>query len=180
MRTLVCLTAVALLSTSCKRGPADDPRFAAAWKQLMARGDDVFVVGDEAAGAALLDSVHRSSRHRRQPDAQAPSAVPPPEASAGTQTVPDQDLMRVIRTGLGGLKQCYRLVEASTSDGGGKAIVRFTILPSGSVEGVTVDAPSFSESRLPSCVSTQVRGWRFPTFQGHPMEVAYPFVFVGG
>ena len=178
MRTVIVLATAALLTSSCKRGPAEDPRFAAAWKQLMARGDEVLVVGDEAAGAALLDSIHRSGRHHRRPDAQAPAAVPSPATAAAAQ-VPDQDLMRVIRTGLGGLKQCYRLCEASTSDGGGKAIVHFTILPTGSVQAVSVDAPSFSESRLPSCVSMQVRGWRFPTFDGQPMEVAYPFVFVG-
>jgi hypothetical protein len=92
--------------------------------------------------------------------------------------LPDNEVARVVRGGLGSVKRCY-LLEEQNGGGSGKAIVTFTIEPTGSVGGVRVDAPAFSHGRLPACVGQQVRGWTFPRFSGPSVTVTYPFVFVG-
>jgi hypothetical protein len=43
-----------------------------------------------------------------------------------------------------------------------------------------VDAPAFSASHLPACVSARAKQWTFPKFTEGPKKFSYPFVFVGG
>ena len=50
----------------------------------------------------------------------------------------------------------------------------------GTVSTVKVDAPAFSNSGLPSCVTNRARSWTFPKFTQGPKKFSYPFVFVGG
>ncbi|HEX9102561.1 MAG TPA: AgmX/PglI C-terminal domain-containing protein, partial [Polyangia bacterium] len=77
-------------------------------------------------------------------------------------------------------KGCYEVEERAGTVGSGKAIVSIEIAPAGTVQSVSVEAPAFSSSKLPACLSTRARGWTFPRFTQGPKKFSYPFVFVGG
>jgi hypothetical protein len=78
------------------------------------------------------------------------------------------------------VKTCYDIEDRAGRVGSGKAIVNLEIDgASGVVSNVKVEAPDFSRSNLPGCISNQVRSWTFPKFSTGPKHFAYPFVFVG-
>jgi hypothetical protein len=86
----------------------------------------------------------------------------------------------VIHSNLAGVKGCYAVEERNGTVGSGKAIVSIEIDPAGTVSTVRVDAPAFSNSGLPNCVSGRAKSWTFPKFTQGPKKFSYPFVFVGG
>ena len=154
-----------------------DPQFSAAWEALASRGIAPLVV-DSDHGEALLDSVHRAHGRAATPPAPpAPAVEEPPAPPPG---VPDQEVLRIVRGGLGAMRVCYKQAEQRGTIASGKAIVTFKILPVGTVDAVQVNAPAFDDARLASCVESQVKTWQFPKFEGQPMQVSYPFVFIGG
>jgi hypothetical protein len=89
-------------------------------------------------------------------------------------------VQKVIKQYLGGVKSCYLHVSRDGDARSGKAIVSFQIGASGHVEDLRVDAPAFSGTSLPACVTGQIAHWVFPASQKGGLAVSYPFVFVGG
>jgi hypothetical protein len=94
--------------------------------------------------------------------------------------LPDAEVAKVIRANLPAVKGCYAVEERNGTAASGKAIMQLSIDGSGSVKGVQVDAPAFNGSGLPTCLSNNARGWKFPKFTQGPKSYSYPFVFVGG
>jgi TonB family protein len=163
------LGALGLALGACSRqGPPEDPAFQARWNQVTA-ANEALVVGDES-GLALSANVRK---------AEAKLDRPPPRPNG----LPDQpggdDVARVIRSNLGAVKGCYANA-ARRSGRSGKAIVTFTIGSDGRPTNVQVDAPSFKDTGLPTCLTAQVSFWSFPRSRKGAGEVSYPFVFVGG
>jgi TonB family protein len=157
------------LSLACsRRGPGEDPAFAARWKEVTAVNEAV-VVGDDSA-LALSANVRKAEAKPDKPLAKA----------GGLPVAPGGDeVARVIRSNLGGVKGCY--AGAARREGrSGKAIVTFTIGSDGRPTNVQVDAPSFKDTGLPTCLGAQVSFWSFPRSQKGAGAVSYPFVFVGG
>src|SRR5262245_17316124 len=106
------------LSTGCSRGTApaaEPPEFAAAWSALTAKGVEAVYVGQEHGGGPPGGPP--------PPPAPPPATTPPPPAATAPEALPDQEVMRVIRGGLGGVKRCYAMEEQSGNVGSGKAIV---------------------------------------------------------
>jgi len=166
---LSILVALSVMGACSKKVPAEEPAFEARFNEIAAANDAVFVGEDQAV--ALAASV-RKARARTDPPA-APAAGGLPEQPAG------HEVDRVIRSNLGGVKGCY-LSAARRSGRSGKAIVTFAIKTDGRPSNVQVDAPSFKDTGLPTCISSQVSFWSFPRSRKGAGAVSYPFVFVGG
>jgi hypothetical protein len=169
---LVTVTAVlVLLGVGCSRKPpSEDPAFEARWQQVTGANEAV-TVGDES-GVSLSANVRRTSRPKVERGA----------ASAGGLPVepPGDDIDRVIRGNLAGIKGCYLAAARRGNGRSGKAIVTFSIGSDGRPANVRVEAPSFVDTALPTCMTAQVSFWAFPRSQKGATAVSYPFVFVGG
>jgi TonB family protein len=58
----------------------------------------------------------------------------------------------------------------------GKAIIQFVILPTGKVTGASVDSSSLGDAKTEQCLVNRVLTMKFPSFQGKPQTVNFPFV----
>jgi len=145
-----------------------DPQFDAKWQQATSSAEPAYI--ESQKGGGLLGEVRR--------------AVDPPRAAAGADvvkgTLPDPEVVSVIKRNLPAVKGCYELEERAGIVGSGKAIVSLEIDPAGTVQAVSVEAPAFADSKLPACITARARGWTFPRFTEGPKKFSYPFVFVGG
>jgi hypothetical protein len=78
------------------------------------------------------------------------------------------------------VRGCYMNMARTGQARSGKAIVSFSIGADGHPASLRVDAPAFSDTPLPGCVTAQISRWSFPRSQKGGGSVSYPFVFVGG
>lgn len=173
-RLLLGLAFVLPLGCEKKEAVSNVPSpFDQKWIELAKAGAQPLFVESEVHGSGLLGEVRRAVDPPIQDTklAAVPTILPGP--------LPDADVADVIRRNLGGVKGCYQLAEREGA-GSGKAIVSLEISPSGSVATVNVDAPAFSNSKLPNCLSNRARAWTFPKFTQGPKHFAYPFIFSGG
>jgi hypothetical protein len=167
--TLACVT-VAWLGGCNKGAPKTDPQFDEKWKTITAQGEEPLYI-ESQRGGGLMGEVRRAI----DPSGDAATA-----AAAIAGPLPDPVVAGVIRRNLPGVKGCYELEERAGTVGSGKAIVSLEIDPAGTVSNVSVEAPAFSASKLPQCLSQRARSWTFPKFTQGPKKFSYPFVFVGG
>jgi hypothetical protein len=167
-----------LLPVGCKKDePAQktaavDPAFDKQWSSLTGKGAEPVYIEGELHGAGLMGEVRRAVDPI---GTQSPLA-----ADALKGELPDSEAVKVIKANLPAVKACYAVEERNGTVGSGKAIVSLEIDNTGSVKDVKVDAPAFSASGLPNCVSGRARAWTFPKFTQGPKKFSYPFVFVGG
>ncbi len=164
-----------LLAAACKGGAptaAGDPAFERKWSALAQEGGEPAVIESDLHGAGLMGELRRATDHARGPMLAADQPLKGP--------LPDEQVVRVIRSNLAAMKGCYQLAEKAGGVGSGKAIMSVEIQPSGAVSAVEVDAPAFRASSLPGCMSDRARAWTFPRFTQGPKRFSYPFVFVGG
>lgn len=171
IRALTIAFALAALA-GCHKQPAADPQFEQRWSELEHGGAEPLFVESELHGAGLMGELRRAVDPVRSAEHHAAAVLPGP--------LPDGEVVKVIRENLGAVKGCYALAEREGLTSSGKAIVNLEIAPDGEVRGVTVDAPAFGSTHLPSCVSGRARAWTFPKFTQGPKRFSYPFVFVGG
>jgi hypothetical protein len=155
-----------------KKAPLADPAFDHKWSALAGAGSDPAVIESDLHGAGLMSELRRAT------DPPAGAVVAGAEALTGP--LPDDQVVRVIRSNLAGVKGCYQVAERAGVIGSGKAIMSVEIQPSGAVSTVEVDAPAFRDSTLPGCMSERAKSWTFPKFTQGPKRFSYPFVFVGG
>ena len=172
--------AMALVGFGCARGakpaaggaPSNAP-FDRQWSSLAQNETDVFYIEDDR-GEGLMGNVRRV-RHEQT------VAAPAPVADQGVpQDLSADDVQRVIRQNLPGVRACFLRISRSGEQRSGKAIVSFHVGPSGDVQDAKVDAPAFDGTSLPACVSGTVSHWAFPKSQKGGVAMSYPFVFVGG
>jgi hypothetical protein len=163
--------AMACNGDKAQKAQAADPAFDQKWVALAKAGSDPLVIESEVHGAGLMGELRRAA-----------DPGPGMMANAGPLTgeLPDDQVVRVIRSNLAAVKGCYQVAERQGGIGSGKAIVSFEIDPAGTVKTVNIDAPAFRASTLPGCMSTQAKNWTFPKFTQGPKRFSYPFVFVGG
>ena len=162
-----------------KSAPAapGSPEFDKKWADLAQAGIEVSYIEDDR-GEGLMGNVRRASRVKADP----PPAPPAEENAAGGLPVqpPGEQVQRIIRGNLMAVRGCFMSMARTGQARSGKAIVSFTIGADGRPAGLRVDAPSFVDTPLPSCVTAQVSHWEFPKSQKGGGQVSYPFVFVGG
>jgi hypothetical protein len=163
--------AVASASTS-------DPEFDKKWAALAQAGTDVAYIEDDR-GEGLMGNVRRASRVKAEPPVLAAPAGDQVLAALPEQPAGEQ-VQRIIRGNLMAVRGCYMNMARTGQAKSGKAIVSFTIGADGRPASLHVDAPTFSDTPLPGCVTAQISRWSFPKSQKGGGSVSYPFVFVGG
>jgi hypothetical protein len=174
------LLALPLLGVSCSKKPASSgsPEFDKQWAELAQAGVEVSYIEDDR-GEGLMGNVRRASRVKAEVPAETTA-----EAKAQNPALPEQppveQVQRIIRSNLMAVRGCYMSMARTGQARSGKAIVSFTIGADGKTAGLKVDAPSFVDTPLPSCVTAQISHWEFPKSQRGGGQVSYPFVFVGG
>jgi hypothetical protein len=173
---LIVLLALAGACAKVKAPEPSDPAFDQKWTSLASNGVEALYIEDDRA-EGLMGNVRRVTKPAAPPPLAAPPAASP-EALPATPS--GDDLQRVIRGNLTAVRGCYMSMTRSGLSRSGKAIVTFTVGADGKPADVRVDAPSFSGTPLPGCVSSQVARWSFPKSQKGGATVSYPFVFVGG
>jgi hypothetical protein len=168
---------VSLSMVGCKSESASapvakaDPAFDRQWTELARGGSEPVVIESDVHGAGLMGELRRAA------DSPAGSVLATDPLKG---ELPDDQVVRVIRSNLAGVKGCYQVAEKASAIGSGKAIMSVEIQPTGEVSSVRVDAPAFTASPLPGCMSERARSWTFPKFTQGPKRFSYPFVFVGG
>ena len=153
---------------------APNAAFDQQWATLAQKELDVFYIEDDR-GEGLMGNVRRAKDQRaddktgKATDTLAPPATPSQE-----------EVQRVIRQNLPGVRACFLRIARNGDQRSGKAIVSFEIGAAGDVRDPKVDAPSFAGTSLPGCVSGTVARWAFPKSRQGIAAISYPFVFVGG
>jgi hypothetical protein len=148
-----------------------NPEFDSKWSSLAQTDVDVFYIEDDR-GEGLMGNVRRARKQDPQVAPRANSDTP--------MTLSPEDVQRVIRQNLPGVRACYLRISRDGEQRSGKAIVSFQVGPGGDVQDTKVDAPAFQGTSLPNCVSGTVSRWAFPKSQKGGLAISYPFVFVGG
>jgi hypothetical protein len=152
---------------------AANPEFDKQWAALAQNEVDVFYIEDDR-GEGLMGNVRRARHEQNLALAARPAEIGTP------QTLSSDEMQRVIRQNLPGVRACFLRIARDGDQRSGKAIVSFHVGPGGDVEDTKVEAPSFQGTSLPNCVSGTVSHWAFPKSQKGGLAISYPFVFVGG
>ncbi len=128
----------------------------------------------------------------RTPDPAAPAPAPtaPPPAAAlaahsiqgrsGEVTWGEPDAAKVkqlMRQRAADVRRCYESALAQDARARGKLTLRFTIAPSGAIEGVAAERSTFARRDVPACIVDVVRRWTTPFRPAEPVEIEYPFSF---
>ena len=167
MRNLVSVLSLGfvLVLAGCgakQESPAFEKKFAAAKQQSGL--SDVQII-ENSKGMGLKNNVQRLG------DPVAPDEVD--TAGKIPQSLSQNQVGRHIRRQLARLSEC----QESASGRSGKAILTVKIQPNGTVGAVDVEAPSFSGTRLASCLREGAMRWRFPQFRSGALSYSYPFIF---
>jgi hypothetical protein len=159
--------------------PTSDPEFDKKWAALAQAGADVAYIEDDR-GEGLMGNVRRASRVKAEPS----PVLTAPAGDQALAVLPEQpageEVQRIIRGNLMAVRGCYMNMARTGQAKSGKAIVSFTIGADGRPASLHVDAPTFSDTPLPGCVTAQISRWSFPKSQKGGGSISYPFVFVGG
>ena len=90
-------------------------------------------------------------------------------------------IRRIIRRHSNEVKYCYEQELVSHPNLGGRAVVQFTIAPTGQVLASVLQSSTLGNSRVESCVVQAVKRWEFPKPEGGGLViVSYPFNLAPG
>ncbi len=106
--------------------------------------------------------------------------LPPAEIEESDElppTLTTQTIARVVRQRVSRLRFC--LMGENVRQRAGKAVITFTILPSGRVSAVSVNAPAFDGTDVAQCVQRSASLWTFPKFAEGKITHSYPVIFRG-
>jgi hypothetical protein len=175
----VLVAGLAALGCSKKADEGQAPgvstaEFDSKWSSLADKDSEVFYIEDDR-GEGLMGNVRRA-RHGNN-DAMNTKVDEPVGTPANLS---QEQVQRVIRQNLAGVRACFLRIGRDGDQRSGKAIVSFEIGAAGDVHDTRVDAPAFQGTSLPGCVLGMVSHWVFPKSQKGGMAISYPFVFVGG
>ena len=181
MRIFVLVMAAGLTALGCAKKadskaavPPSTPEFDQKWSSLADTESEVFYIEDDR-GEGLMGNVRRARRGAND------TLNAKVEVAAGTPaTLTQEQVQRVIRQNLAGVRACFLRIGRDGNQRSGKAIVSFEIGAAGDVRDTKVDAPAFAGTSLPGCVLGMVSHWVFPKSQKGGLAISYPFVFVGG
>ena len=166
-------------ASSVANAPTSDPEFDKKWAALAHAGADVAYIEDDR-GEGLMGNVRRASRVKAEPS----PVLTAPAGDQALAVLPEEpageEVQRIIRGNLMAVRGCYMNMARTGQAKSGKAIVSFTIGADGRPASLHVDAPTFSDTPLPGCVTAQISRWSFPKSQKGGGSISYPFVFVGG
>lgn len=96
---------------------------------------------------------------------------------ASTGTLNGEQVRAIIRAHSPEVQECYLAALSSSTESGGRVVVRFVIDERGGVPSVSLAASELHAPSLGCCVLKRVAQWTFPRPQdGSFVVVEYPFV----
>jgi hypothetical protein len=177
---LVTVSACSKKAAPGSAGGSPPTEFDRAWAELAKQNTDTFYIEDDR-GEGLMGNVLRAQTGALAMAPNMAASVRQGNDPSGLPAMPNPDeVQRVIKQNLAGVKSCYMRVSRDGEGRSGKAIVSFKIGASGKVEDLRIDAPAFTGTTLPGCVTGQITHWEFPASRKGGFAISYPFVFVGG
>jgi hypothetical protein len=94
-------------------------------------------------------------------------------ASPAKETLGQGDIMEVVLANKPQIKKC---TEAAGSSG--TLTMRWTIRPDGAAKDVQTMTPEYQKSPLSACLTTVIKGFKFPAYTGAQMApIDFPFKF---
>ncbi|HZH14800.1 MAG TPA: AgmX/PglI C-terminal domain-containing protein, partial [Archangium sp.] len=89
------------------------------------------------------------------------------------------DVKAVVVTNQPAITACIRQHARGTPvEGGGRFLVRWSVLPSGGTSSVSMETDTLKATSLAHCIEEVVRSWKFPAHQVRMQEpIRFPFVF---
>lgn len=86
-------------------------------------------------------------------------------------------IRRVVRRHINEIRNCYELELQKHHRLAGRAVVRFSLSPNGSVGAATVARSTLGNATVEACLVAVVRRWKFlPSADRRGAIVSYPFV----
>ncbi len=100
--------------------------------------------------------------------------------SAGKGTRSQAAINRIVSRQQSKLKKVYESMLKRDPNLSGKLVVKFTIMPDGSVTNVMIVQSTTKNVTFDKRIVSYIKRWRFPAISGGgPVEVIFPFVFTG-
>lgn len=104
--------------------------------------------------------------------------VPPDPDANLPETLAPEDIQQVVIANQPAVSSCIqRHKEAIPGISGGKFMVRWFILPSGSTQQVVMETKALKGTALATCIEGVVRGWKFPKHRAQMGAIRFPFIF---
>ena len=110
------------------------------------------------------------------PVAPAPVPAPVPAPAPGLAEGVSYEVIDVMLRNNMGVKKCFYEVFQATGQLPPRVDVKFTLMPTGSVTGVSVKQAAYQGSSLEGCLGSAIRAVAFPPSSGNGQNITYPFV----
>jgi hypothetical protein len=113
------------------------------------------------------------SKRERTIDLAAPERIEAPNLPEG---LTQKAILKVITTNSGSMNLCMTESLRKGESLDGRMDLTLTIAADGSVVGVEIDPPKLRNTVMGGCAKKRIRNWRFPAFNGDPIDVTYPYL----
>jgi hypothetical protein len=113
------------------------------------------------------------SKRERTIDLAAPDRIEAPNLPDG---LTQKAILKVITTNSGSMNLCMTESLRKGESLDGRMDLTLTIAADGSVVGVEIDPPKLRNTVMGGCAKKRIRNWRFPAFNGDPIDVTYPYL----
>ena len=128
--------------------------------------------------ARKLGFTKDAARKKPEPTGVKSVWVPPDPDSSLPETLTPDDIQQVVIANQPAITSCIRQhQEAIPGMSGGKFVVRWFVLPSGSTQQVAVETKALKGTALATCIEDLVRGWKFPKHRTQMGAIRFPFIF---
>ena len=130
----------------------------------------------EAQREADLERRRVQAEEAQRLRAERAAAEPSPEPqSKKMKTLPLTVVDTMLRSNFS-IKRCFVAEKKQTGSLPSRVSVRFTVLPSGSVQSSRVTNSELKGGSMDSCLRRAFKAVHFPAFEGQAMTMTYPFV----
>jgi predicted Zn finger-like uncharacterized protein len=105
--------------------------------------------------------------------------IPPAPGQGGNipETLGQADIMEVVKSNIGPIKNCVDQQKAKEPGTSGKLVMKWTIQTSGKTTKVEVVSEEFKSTFLAGCVGGLIKTWQFPKHKTQGEPVVFPFKF---
>jgi hypothetical protein len=88
-----------------------------------------------------------------------------------------EDVTRVINAHFNAIQACYERALMSDPGLNGRIVFDWTVTTTGAVKGVRVRSSTLGNPKVADCISSLIKGWKFPKPEGGEVVITYPFLF---
>jgi hypothetical protein len=146
-------------------------------KETKSSGEDSFdeVFGDTKKKVARDEPKAADTTTTKKKEVYIPAA---PGSGGGDlkDSLENSDIMETVIANKAGLAKCAE-EQRKREGGGGKIVMKWTVDTSGSVKNVGVVTEELKGSYMAQCMSTLIKGMKFPRHKKQGEPVQFPFKF---